>query len=118
MEKDMVMEGVPPEEGKFCADCKHLIGVRYMKGTEDLTKWRCGRPENIKEERLNLVTGIKKKEFHQIDIYPVRYNLCRGNWYEEYVEPERPAAQAQGANMTGAGSAPPSKTKRITAEDL
>lgn len=84
------METIPPEDGKFCADCARLIGVRYMKSPEDVTKWRCGHAGNIEKEKLSLVTGIRKKIFRIEDIGNVRYGVCaKENWYEKYEEPQR-----------------------------
>lgn len=88
MEQNQVIaEGVPEEQGKFCADCTHLIGVRYAK-EEAEKRWKCGNPKNTVEWKMNNVTGIKYRIFSWNDIMHVREQECKGNWYEKYEHPE------------------------------
>lgn len=69
-----------------CNRCSHLIGVRYKLDTVE--KWNCGH-SNIKYEvQINLVTGEETK-IYSYPITHVRYNLCNGNWFEEYIPPAR-----------------------------
>jgi hypothetical protein len=93
-EQQVIAEGVPDTEGKFCADCKHLIGVRYKP---EAANWNCGHPENDNGmSDADLVTGLKKRMFKH-SIYNLRYypnkniipNPCdqAGNWYEKYTPP-------------------------------
>lgn len=86
------------EEDRFCANCKHLVGIRWK--TEAVENWGCGHPENTCWEKTNLVTGLKKRIFIRslaMLRYPteelladVRVTLCgpEGKWYEEYKEPD------------------------------
>lgn len=101
MTDPIIEEGIPPEEGKFCADCKYLLGVRYR--AELVKEWRCMYPENLKENKevMDLVTGIL--HYHRVFFYENIYDLrnltgitlndkpiCgpEGRWYEEYKPPE------------------------------
>ena len=97
-EDTAVAVGIPPEEGKFCADCKFLLGVRDNK--YDADKWKCCHPNNSKWKPADLVTGIKEREF-KFNIRELRYlntvdsaaggvAVCgpQGRWYEKYEKPE------------------------------
>lgn len=100
----VVLEGIPPEDGRFCCDCAYLLGVRYK--TDDVSKWRCVHPKNLvkNESATDLVTGLKKfiRVFMVEDIYALRevstvevtpefareYCGPKGSWYEKYIKPE------------------------------
>lgn len=95
--ENTVAIGIPPEEGKFCADCKHLLGVRDNK--DDAEHWNCAHPNNSKWKPADLVTGIKQREF-KFNIRELRYRstvdsaaadvgVCgpEGKWYEKYERP-------------------------------
>lgn len=94
MESNQVIaEGVPPEEGKFCADCKHLIGVRHNQNERN--NWNCGHPNNdLGMGEADRITGIKTRRF-KTNIYELRYTssidptVCgpHGTWYEKYEPP-------------------------------
>lgn len=79
---------------KSCESCARLIGVRYNTELADKI-WRCGHPDNVRpfEDKdawiTDLVTGKRDRWYLQPDIYAVRYNQCKGIWYEEYVPPVR-----------------------------
>lgn len=108
MEPDILMEGIPPEEGKFCADCEHLVGVRWK---EDSDNWKCGHPRNAKEGDPDLVSGMKIRLF-KYPIRDLRYSqsftdntewfngekgkACgkEGLWYKKYEAPEYKDTQA------------------------
>ena len=100
------IEDIPPEQGKFCANCAHLIGNRHYPNKQELVNWKCGHPNNTVEWKVDLVTGLKYRIFKEENIYKVRdpgidrivdpkaifrAEMCgpKGNWYEQYVEPER-----------------------------
>jgi hypothetical protein len=98
MEQDQVTAiAVPPEEGRFCADCKHLVGVRHSK--YDADKWNCGHENNAKWADTSLITGVKKRIF-KFTLIELRYlgtlesskagmSICgpEGRWYERYEKP-------------------------------
>jgi hypothetical protein len=117
MEKDIIAEGIPADQTdlKFCADCSHLIGVRW--NTEEISKWRCGHKNNIVEEKINLVTGIKKKLFIREDINYLRNtdtpDVCgpSGRWYERYIKDDRP-------ELDPAPTVSPRRKKDATPDDL
>ena len=71
---------------RFCANCKHLIGVRHDKVAHPF--WNCGRPENIIGAEKNPVTGEEKKIFKYSPCLQVRQipDACgaAGNWWELY----------------------------------
>lgn len=73
-------------ETRFCAHCKHLLGVRHYEDTKD--KWKCGHENNTESWQLDNVIGRKFRVFKVIDIYKTRNNDCKGNWYELYIQPE------------------------------
>lgn len=77
--------GVVEEKEKVCVDCMHLIGVRYKI---DVAKgWNCGHEKNHDYWEKDLVTGLKHRIFKIEDIYHVRLNNCKGNWWELYTPP-------------------------------
>jgi hypothetical protein len=67
-------------EYKICRDCAHLIGVRHNSSNSG--DWSCGHEKNLDPE-IDLVTGKKNKLIENIQ--DVRYNHCKGEWYEEYI---------------------------------
>lgn len=106
MENGIIAEGIPPEEGRFCADCESLIGVRYNK--EDVaTRWNCGHSNNASWAEPNLVTGIKYRIF-KIPIIELRYGIPKpgvefcgleGKWYKKYEEPKRELTSIGGKDV-------------------
>lgn len=125
MVEPILEEGVPPEEYKFCTDCKHLLGIRYQR--DDTSNWRCIHPRNLKENRveLDLVSGIKKyhRVYHYENLYDLRKSdgitlhgepVCgqSGLWYEEYEEP------SYSAPVTPKPASKKSSIKNISADDL
>jgi hypothetical protein len=109
-------------ELKTCATCAHLIGIRerpeYWQG------WKCGAPQNLKEEKVNVVTGLVERiynlyscELAREDREPSCGLSCgkSGAWWQEYVPaPIQYPQPAQNLKV-------PSKrisTVGITADDL
>lgn len=94
-------EAIDSNGQKFCADCKHLLGVRYKDDTE---KWRCLHPNNLLENReeTDLVLGIKKyiRIYGQESLYFLRESPrhCgkEGKWFEHYEEPDHSTATIGG----------------------
>jgi hypothetical protein len=93
-QEEGIIASADGEKLRFCADCSHLLGVRYR--TEEPENWKCVHPENlIKNEKVwNLVTGIQEyiREYKQSDIFKLRSDsqLCgpKGSWWEKYEKPE------------------------------
>jgi hypothetical protein len=99
-QQDTIVAVLPEEDKKICADCTNLIGVRYATN-EPRKYWRCGHPNNTgpssAEEtwRIDLVTGLKYRIFKIEDIYTVRLEHCKGDWWEKYVKREYSELQAR-----------------------
>lgn len=96
LETSDIVEGIAPEEERFCADCKHLIGVRYKP---EIKNWQCGHPNNILKTKTNLITGIKEKIFIRAGYDGLEYlrykdeiDTCGrvGKWFERYEERSEP----------------------------
>lgn len=69
---------------KFCANCVHLLGKRFELAQAD--KWNCCHPQNVCEDKYNLVTGERIREF-QFGIVTFRHEGCKGDLFEEYIPP-------------------------------
>lgn len=83
------------ENYKVCADCSHVLGVRY-RTDEAANKWRCGHTNNVfhHEDKqgwsVDRVSGLKHRLFKiSEDITVIRLHHCKGDWYEKYVPPVR-----------------------------
>lgn len=86
---------LPEENKKVCADCTHLLGVRYNK-EQSQSHWKCGHSNNVfnvndpQGWRDDLVTGLRHRIFKlNPDIYTIRTQHCKGDWWEEYKQPVR-----------------------------
>lgn len=101
-QEGIVAEAVDSNGLKFCADCKHLLGIRHK--TYEPQNWKCVHPNNVVNmiEEYDLVTGIKKyiRVYKVEDIYKLRQEpyFCgsNGKWFELYERPEYKAAPTIG----------------------
>lgn len=93
------------EDLRFCAECKHLLGVRSKPW--DAEDWACHHPNNLlkNEPYFNLVTGIQQylREYQEGSLFILRadpaYCGPNGQWWEEYIEPEYKAEPSIGGKQ-------------------
>lgn len=87
-------------EGKFCANCAHLIGVRTQD--EFHVGWQCGHENNVQAKFINPVTGLEQKTYKMLNCLEVRHveTACgpTGSWWTEY---QRPVHAPSGASNKG-----------------
>ena len=99
--------------GRFCANCKFLLGVRY--NFDSAEKWHCVNPNNINRTKHDLVTGKLLRDYIVPNIYLLREDstLCgpTGNWYEEYEPPQH-------EQITKINKLKRSSLKHISVDDL
>jgi hypothetical protein len=70
----------------ICKDCKSVLGVRHA--TEAWESWKCVHPNNIKQVATNPVNGNPVRHYNAEHILECRVDLCKGDWFEEYVKPD------------------------------
>src|SRR5260221_11039432 len=88
------------EETKFCSQCTHLIGVKHNEKKDN--NWRCGHSQNSPSVQwgTDLVTGNKFRMFIWNDISHVRYEDCKGKWFELYIPPDHTVPTIKGLEAT------------------
>lgn len=97
MEQGMIADA--PENIKACADCVHLLGVRY-RCDEAHQHWRCVHPNNDNGIVQDIVTGLRYRVVKIVDIYSVRLSACKGDWFEKYEAPNRTVPTLSGLEAT------------------
>jgi hypothetical protein len=84
-----MFESQPSTEPVFCTNCKHLIGAR--RRPEDAPFWKCGHPLNVEKVEQDLVTGLTRTTFKELEIRRVREDpeACGpgGRGFEQYIQP-------------------------------
>jgi len=104
------------EDGPYCVSCKHLIGIRSQgelagsyRYQDQITTWKCGHSKNtIPSEEpeaffIDTVTGRRNRVYTVWLIKDVRLEHCKGNWYEEYVQPVRESSSIHTKDSTIGG---------------
>ena len=97
--EEIASGGEKEQDVKPCIKCAHLLGNRSY--IDNYQHWKCGAPQNIKSEDINLVTGQKYKIYHEAscvdqrlydsisDAHNNKLPRChrKGDWFELYTPP-------------------------------
>jgi hypothetical protein len=75
---------VPAPTPRTCISCIYVLGSK--RDVQLASGWKCTHPKNIASKSLDLISGEIDTVYNN-NITDCRYNICEGNWWEEYKAP-------------------------------